>query len=674
MTCRVRYLSSAGIHRREIPGIGALARAYPPEWLLYASLQCFPRGELPIEMDALVVMSDRVLILEIKDFNGKLTHNGDQWRLKDRTFRSPVQALAMKARKVKSFLQNSIPKFPYLVDFRVVLTGTATKEHLAASEQPSVWTLREAASIATSAGRNNLLTKATLQAKQAYALESEFERITLNPKMFGPLETEWDGYRVVEPDFVVHPDGIWSEHRAEQMSDARFKGLVRVWAFNKLPPGLNSPEQRRFIAGREMRAIGRLHDLGSPLVESNAILAPIGEDKDEILTQHFELRRLTTGLTTLDRYLERVFEDLDVDERITIATTLMGIVAELHAQNIAHRDLGPRSVWASSPTHVALGGLMTCQLPDEKSLGDWTSVLRGHAGKLPEDTDKRLAGTSKQRDVHALGRLIFQILTGTPSPIDAAAFALKLPIGIPDLSTWFERVVAKDATSRYADAREMADGFAAFVDRSETAAIDQPLIDRHETKDVPYFIWPMIRTLEGNNIYVGRGPDGDEVIVKTWPGIKRGDSVAGDIALTRLFDGVGRLVSSPLSGLPRYIRAGLSVTGPFVSSRFEQGVPLTEAPPSDAETALRFSSRLVQCVNAIHAMGHSHGDVAQKNIVVAYCFGMDGLASVSGGGGGAWGAVSVEGAAPRSSDAAAQSPAQSLVPLTVPTSLQPVCA
>jgi hypothetical protein len=67
MVCRVRYLNSAGIHRREIPGIGTLAHAYPPNWLLYASLQCFPHGDAPIEMDAMVVMDDRVLVLEIKD-------------------------------------------------------------------------------------------------------------------------------------------------------------------------------------------------------------------------------------------------------------------------------------------------------------------------------------------------------------------------------------------------------------------------------------------------------------------------------------------------------------------------------------------------------------------------------------------------------------------------------
>jgi hypothetical protein len=325
---------------------------------------------------------------------------------------------------------------------------------------------------------------------------------------------------------------------------------------------------------------------------------------------------LTAGLTTLDRYLGRAAEDLDADDRITTAATLMEIVAELHAQGIVHRDLGPRSVWAAAPTRLALGGFMTCQLPDEESLGDWSAVLRGHAGALPEDADKQLAGTGKQRDVYALGRLAFRILTGSPPPSDWATAAPMLPSSIPDLSPWFARATAADASARYIDAREMADGFAALVERSDTYRVDQTLIDRHETDDVPYFLWPMVRKLDGRNVYVGRDAENNEITVKTWPSIRRGASAASDIAMTRLFEGVGRLVSSPVPGLPRYVRAGLSRTGPFVAYKYERGTPLGNASPKDAEAALRLCDRLVQCVVAIHAMGHTHSDIAPKNIIV----------------------------------------------------------
>jgi len=61
LVCRVRYLNSAGIMRREIKGVDALANTFPPEWLLYVSLNCFPRGQDPMEIDVMVVMDDRVL-------------------------------------------------------------------------------------------------------------------------------------------------------------------------------------------------------------------------------------------------------------------------------------------------------------------------------------------------------------------------------------------------------------------------------------------------------------------------------------------------------------------------------------------------------------------------------------------------------------------------------------
>ena len=59
---------------------------------------------------------------------------------------------------------------------------------------------------------------------------------------------------------------------------------------------------------------------------------------------------------------------------------------------------------------------------------------------------------------------------------------------------------------------------------------------------------------------------------------------------------------------------------------------------------------------------------AARRGLARYCFTAGGFAS----GAGAGAAVSGERVVPRSSDASAQSPAQSLVPLTVPTSLQPI--
>lgn len=170
MVCKVRYLNSSGILVREIPGISRLAAAFPAEWLLYASLQCYPPRSHPIEIDVLLVMDDRVLLLELKDFYGDLTCNGDQWMLNGRPRgRSPVDMMAEKARKVRGILAGSIPNFSkYPVDSRVVLTGSATKANLSDAEKPSIWSLDEACLLGDAAQRPNLL-PSTLMLKKAWA-------------------------------------------------------------------------------------------------------------------------------------------------------------------------------------------------------------------------------------------------------------------------------------------------------------------------------------------------------------------------------------------------------------------------------------------------------------------------------------------------------------------------
>jgi hypothetical protein len=72
-------------------------------------------------------MDDGVLLLELKDYNGKLTSNGDQRVLNDRPRgRSAVDLVSEKERKVKGILGSTVQGFSkYPVDTRVVLTGSA---------------------------------------------------------------------------------------------------------------------------------------------------------------------------------------------------------------------------------------------------------------------------------------------------------------------------------------------------------------------------------------------------------------------------------------------------------------------------------------------------------------------------------------------------------------------
>jgi hypothetical protein len=102
-------------------------------------------------------------------------------------------------------------------------------------------------------------------------------------------------------------------------------------------------------------------------------------------------------------------------------------------------------------------------------------------------------------------------------------------------------------------------------------------------------------------------------------------------------------------------------------------------PPNAAHSATipRILIVLIPRPGGIQAQPEGEGKsrsakAAREGCLASYCLAAGGFASGGGGGDGASG--SSVGAAPRSSGGAKQSPAQSLVPLTVPTSLQAIGA
>ena len=618
MACHVRYLNSTGIMRREIPGVDRLASAYPKEWLMYASLNCYPRGQSPMEIDLLVVMEDRVLLMELKDWNGNLTQQGDRWFINGQNRgRSAVIAVEEKAKKLKAVFQSAIPALAGLwIDFRVVLTASATSKHLPDEHKPFVWNLTQAASIADTRQKSTLLRPLQIRLMKLNLFENEFDRVTGNPKVFQPLEADWGGYHVVEQDIAVHPNSIWREHRAERNGEPRIKSLVRIWAFDRLPPTLNSPDRREFVANRELKAIAHLTAMGSSLIERNSVLSDISPVRNEILTQHFELRSLLADWVTLDRFLERNRDDLDSDDRLTIATALLTIVAELHRHDISHRDIGLRNLWVGSSTKMAITGFMSAQLPEQETISDWLSILRGYSLPIPEDQAPGRKSTGFQKDVYLLGRLLATILDAKATPDDDTS--IELSEDFLDFGDLLRSATAADPQGRYKSAVLLAEDFGRIADKRGRPEIDQSMLDRFETKDIPYLKWPQHAILAQDVqrvVYKSVNGAGTEVVVKTWNRVMRGLDSATDLALVRLFDTVSRVAATPVAGLPRFESFGLSPTGPFVVYRHEPGVPFDEIRPTDAEQTLTICINLLSAIDLLHELGCSHGDVSPKNVI-----------------------------------------------------------
>ncbi|WP_296248117.1 NERD domain-containing protein kinase family protein [uncultured Stenotrophomonas sp.] len=603
---------------REVKGISALAASFPSEWLLYVSLNCFPRNQSPMEIDAIVVMDTSLLLLEIKDWDGKLTLRGDCWYLGGQNRgRSAVVVVEEKAKKLKTVIKSeSSLAGAYFVHSRVVLTGAADRSSLPAQEADRILTLPEAKSLPSA--KKTLLPLDRVKLKKAFEFESDFDRIFLNsPDLFQPSEADFAGYAVTEEEVFAHPRQVWQDHFAQNRSEPRLKGVVRTWSFDKLSPGLNTAATRKLVSLRETNAFAYLQDVGSDLVSKNRVLQQINPNEDEVRTNHFEVRNIHPGYSTLDRFLIKQGENLTVDDRVVIATALLATVSQLHQANVTHRDIGPRAIWLRSHSEHAMTGFMSCQLPDQGSVVDWLDELRGYSTFLPEVLFSG-STTGFSRDVIACTSLVSLILTDKiPSDKNAEDAVNALPAELHAVEGWIRKGLASEPNG-FTNVSAALDEFSELVERRDSGKIDSSLLDRFETNTIPFVKWLPSESISQSafKTHYASSHEGRPIQVKVWTAVRRNLSTAVDCSLLRLLTSAEALARSPLPGAPVFVDSGISPVGPFVIYETAPGVPLSELKTLPGGVGLELAMKLLRTVSELHSRGIEHGDISPANCLV----------------------------------------------------------
>lgn len=454
---------------------------------------------------------------------------------------------------------------------------------------------------------------------RTYEFEKEFDQIFLNsPKLFQASEADWDGFEVTEKDVFVHPRDVWQDHFAQSRNEPRLKGMVRTWSFDKLSPGLNTAETRKLVSIRETNAFAYLQDLNSELISRNRILRQVNHAESEVLTNHFEVRNLHPGSSTLDRFLVRHGEQLSVDDRVVIATSLLTTVSQLHHARVAHRDLGPRSIWLRSHSDHALTGFMSCQLPDQGSVVDWLDELRGYSSSLPTAIFSD-AKTGFDRDIRSCAALVSLILSGEiPQDNVASNLIDALPPELCNLEAWIKRGLMSADQGGFNDMMEALAEFSELVEHGDTGSIDPSLLDRFETSTIPFVQWSPTGTVSQSitKAQYSTHQNGRDLQVKVWTSVRRNQSAAVDCALLRMLTSTEDLIRSPIHGLPMFIASGISSTGPFVVYERSAGVPLTELQQLPEGIGLSLALALLKAVEELHGRGCEHGDISPANCIV----------------------------------------------------------
>jgi serine/threonine-protein kinase len=268
---------------------------------------------------------------------------------------------------------------------------------------------------------------------------------------------------------------VWLARR----SDGRFEGLAAVKLLNAGLVGRAAEERFR----REGSILARLsHPHIARLIDAG--LAPSG--------QPYLVLEYVEGVP-IDRHCDE--KALGLEARVRLFLDGLGAVAHAHANLVVHRDIKPSNVLVGAGGQVKLLDFGIAKLLEEGAGPSDALTSEGGRALTPEYAapEQVTGGTiTTATDVHALGMLLYRLLTGrhplgpalrSPAellraiveleplrPSEAAAEPKARRALRGDLDNIVAKALRKDPRERYASVTEMAEDLRRHLDHERVSA------------------------------------------------------------------------------------------------------------------------------------------------------------------------------------------------------------
>lgn len=621
---RIRIQNVDGIQVAEKAALQAMENAFPRQWRGIAAFEIIQKGSGNKEIDLVLITDERVIVVELKNWNGLIESDGEIWLLNGRRMgRSPVKVTQLKEKILASLIRNRLgARQTPRVDTRVVLCGKTTGIKLPEEEAAYVINLDE-----------------FLRIKEAAHYRKQFPIPAPNPpsgyidkldlffasSAFRPREFIYQGFRQDGKPVFSHPDGVFREFNATNVEDVNARALMRRWNFGVLGVSAGTQRDRAVVALREGRVLSYVESRNDELAKS--LLQPLtSSSQDEVTVDHCELFRLPRKHSRLSEFINRFGGKLSIEDRVDIVKALLLRFAELHDIQVAHRDIGDHCIWVERPNNVMLSGFLTAFFPEAETVGGMRELVRAGRARVPDDMLSDEKATPFTRDVFLLGAASHILLFGEP-PSEESGIAVWRPRADKDpfrgrLDAWFGRSLEWPAAERFPDAREMLTALNAVdLGLKRSQAIKSEWFEPFRSSIRLQRKYPeedVIKDHESSLVYKSSF-EGVPVKVKAWWGVSP-DEKRPDISLSllRFLQSAHRLKTNPTMEMGEVLEFGFNPQGVFLVTKWVGGETFQEwlkrrAPISER---VALSLALLDAVERIHALEMPHGDIHPGNIIV----------------------------------------------------------
>ena len=622
---KLKVINPDGVHCKEIKGLKELEASLPSHWLGYAAFELV--GHDGGEIDLILCTDDRLIIVEIKDWNVPIKDHGATWEMPWGTKKSPVVLTGEKARKLSSKLKKFFEPRYYapFVDHCVLFTGSSKRSNLNEDTREKVFELEFFKTLGTKGTyQKNFPSRARIDIPRD-EIKSLLDNFFSGGRVRS-LRKLYNGYRASDDACYEHPQKIYREYFAELDGAKGFRALLRKWDFGELgnvDTAYRSKENFEAIALREENAVGFLNQNKPELADRNAFLQPISnEGRGAITTNFFELYKLPHNLSRLKEALRR-YSDLKDDQRVSICRLLLSHFAELHEINVAHRDIGAHCIWVHIPDKVSLSGFATSSFPEQKTVSKIRDTIRAGAERIPEEL-QNLKSDNFRKDVFLLGSVVHQILFGEkPEALDG------VPIWTEPASKnfhqfwpWLDRALEPAPSKRFPDATAAFQEFQRCSRKPDMQELDEREFCEFEKPFPPMPRPPsdkILRQDANGVVFRADTADGISRLIKVWPNAKfKPGSAADNLHLLDFFTRVQRLQLASILSQQQILDFGLTSFGSYVELKWDDGDSMAEFEGLiyNDESGLALVLSLVRAVAHLHRCEIYHGDLKPENILL----------------------------------------------------------
>ncbi|WP_410951736.1 AAA domain-containing protein [Pseudomonas sp. S1(2024)] len=640
-----------GLHKSETNALDQMQKHLRNSWFGYASvLVADKQGSM--EFDLIVVTHDRVLVVELKEWHGKLTNfdgnwvittpRGQQNRGKSAYHRKRDQGYRLAA-ILKREIGHKLSYDPY-VEAHVVLCGSATPEFLPEGERKYVHTLEDFLKIAGNDYDNFVQQVRMIKFdemgrlrpnKAQHIFDSFFRGNRVELAEFNYLE-----YTAANAPDRVHDQHLFSEYPATKAGPPVSKAMMRRWDLATLGLAFHDDDTWRRVVTREDYVYRTASAANSPLEEF--LLRPLSPMvEDNITSDCVELFELRKNTLRLEQHLNLHGHKWSVEERLDLTKALLLPFSEMHGMGFAHRDIDAQNLWYSQDSRIILtSGFHAAFIPDKGTVKDLAERLRSNSTLLPEDVyaSEGEVLSPFAKDVYLLALVAhkicfhgvkFNLDDGIPvwRPIPSDPFEGKL-------DAFFAKAMDLEQKNRFANASEMLAEFNSIAVGKSLQYDDTQEVMQAITKGDfikadwnPYMLMSYFPPVPGvMPAPVGEKMvyrclcNGEEALLKFWPkavvdlknpGINR--------RILRMRQRIEQTLEDELP-LPGLLDHGLFAhgNGLFVVTRFEDGTawPDYVAQLETLEQKLEAAAALCCLLNNVHGLDFAHGDLHPGNILV----------------------------------------------------------